>query len=92
VSVWWDMPRWRVRSSPEDIRATSSVEQPSASATWAESSADIPPCPSEELEPTIPGPGPHTAASQPSVRRPWCSAPAVVMASPSPPKAAPAVR
>ncbi len=37
----------------------------------------MPPCPSEEPDPTIPGPGPHTAASQPSVRRPWCSAPAV---------------
>ena len=52
----------------------------------------MPPCPSGELEPTIPGPGPQTAASQPSVRRPWCSAPTVVIASPSPPNAAPAVR
>ena len=27
----------------------------------------MPPCPSGEPEPTIPGPGPQTAASQPSV-------------------------
>ena len=45
-----------------------------------------------EPEPTMPGPGPQTAASQPSARRPWCSAPAVVIASPSPPKPRPAVR
>ena len=92
VRVWWEMPRWRARGSPEDIRATSRVGAPNASAAWAESSAAMPPCPSGEREPTIPGPGPHSAASQPSVRSPWCSAPAVVTASPSPPKAAPAVR
>ena len=81
VSVWWEIPRCRARSSLEDIRATSSVGQPRARETWAESSAAIPPCPSAEPEPTIPGPGPQTAASQPSVRSPWWSAPAVVIAS-----------
>ena len=92
VSVWWEMPRWRARGSPDDMRATSSVAQPSASAVCAPSSADRPPWPSGEPEPTIPGPGPHTAASQPRSFSPWCSAPAVVIASPSPPNAAPAVR
>ncbi len=51
----------------------------------------MPPCPSAEADPTIPGPGPHTTASQPSLERPWWIAPPVVIASASPPKAPPAV-
>ncbi len=91
MTVWWLRPRWRRRSSVSDMRAQTTTGHPSAAAAWALSSADIPPCPSADAEPRIPGPGPHTTASQPRSARPWWIAPAVVIASSSPPNAGPAV-
>ena len=51
-----------------DMRGATTTRQPSASAAWAVSSATSPPWPSAEPEPRMPGPGPHTAASQPRAR------------------------
>ena len=56
-------------------RDASPSSRPSASAAWAVSSAAIPPWPSAEAEPRMPGPGPHERDVPPR-RAAACSAPA----------------
>ena len=67
------------------------VGQPSASAACAESSAAMPPWPSAERGAEDPGPGPDEHDVPALLARPSWIAPAVVIASCSPPYAGPAV-
>ena len=69
--VMGDAAMARARDRPMTCAPRAASSSRARGDAWAESSADMPPCPSGEPDPTIPGPGPHTAASQPSVRSPW---------------------